>query len=51
MLPFGICSSRQLSGANGATLLDYFALGGALFFMVIELQRELGYSVLEAGPR
>lgn len=49
MLPFGIFSSRQFSGANAATLLVYFALSGAMFFVVIELQRELGYSALEAG--
>jgi EmrB/QacA subfamily drug resistance transporter len=49
MLPFSIFRSRQFSGANAATLLVYFALGGAMFFLVIELQRELGYSALEAG--
>ncbi|MDQ4024519.1 MAG: MFS transporter [Actinomycetota bacterium] len=49
MLPFSIFRSRQFSGANAATLLVYFALSGAVFFLVIELQRELGYSALEAG--
>ncbi|MFN2586873.1 MAG: MFS transporter, partial [Actinomycetota bacterium] len=49
MLPFGIFRSRQFSGANAATLLVYSALGGAFFFLVIELQRELEYSALEAG--
>ena len=49
MLPFDIFRSRQFSGANATTLLVYFALGGAMFFLVIELQRELGYSALEAG--
>ncbi|MDQ3914522.1 MAG: DHA2 family efflux MFS transporter permease subunit [Actinomycetota bacterium] len=49
MLPFGIFRSRQFSGANATTLLVYFALGGSFFFLVIELQRELGYSALEAG--
>jgi EmrB/QacA subfamily drug resistance transporter len=49
MLPFGIFRSRQFSGANAATLLVYAALSGAFFFLVIELQRELGYSALEAG--
>lgn len=49
MLPFQIFRSRQFSGANAATLLVYFALSGAMFFLVIELQRELGYSALEAG--
>lgn len=49
MLPFDIFRSRQFSGANAATLLVYFALSGAMFFLVIQLQRELGYSALEAG--
>lgn len=49
MLPFSIFRSRQFSGANAATLLVYGALGGAMFFLVIELQSELGYSALEAG--
>ncbi|HEX2295207.1 MAG TPA: MFS transporter, partial [Actinomycetota bacterium] len=49
MLPFGIFASRQFSGANAATLLVYSALSGAMFFAVIELQRELGYSAVEAG--
>lgn len=49
MLPFSIFRSRQFSAANGATLVVYFALGGALFFLVIQLQSELGYSALEAG--
>ena len=49
MLPFDIFRSRQFSGANAATLLVYFSLSGAMFFLVIELQRELGYSAVEAG--
>ncbi len=49
MLPLEIFSSAQFSGANAVTLMVYFALGGALFLVVIQLQRVLGYSALEAG--
>lgn len=49
MLPLEIFRSSQFSGANATTLLVYFALGGALFLVVIQLQRVLGYSALEAG--
>lgn len=49
MLPLEIFRSSQFSGANATTLLVYFALGGALFLLVIQLQRVLGYSALEAG--
>lgn len=49
MMPFGIFRSRQFSGANGATLLVYAALSAALFLIVIQLQKILGYSALEAG--
>ena len=49
MLPLGIFRSRQFSGANVTTLVVYGALGGALFLVVLQLQRNLGYSPLEAG--
>jgi EmrB/QacA subfamily drug resistance transporter len=49
LLPLEIFASSQFSGANAITLLVYFALGGALFLVVIQLQRVLGYSALEAG--
>ena len=49
MLPLGIFRSLQFTGANLTTLAVYFALSGALFLAVIELQRVLGYSPLEAG--
>lgn len=49
MLPLEIFGSSQFSGANAITLLVYFALGGALFLVVIQLQRVLDYSALEAG--
>jgi EmrB/QacA subfamily drug resistance transporter len=49
MLPMGLFRSAQFSGANATTLALYFALGGMLFFVVMELQRVSGYSPLAAG--
>lgn len=49
MMPFSIFRSRQFSAANGTTLLVYAALNGAMFLVVIQLQKVLGYSALEAG--
>ena len=49
MLPLGLFRSRTFTGANLTTLAVYFALGGALFFVVIALQQELGYRALAAG--
>ena len=49
MLPLGIFRSRQFTGANATTLAVYFPLGGATFFLVLQLQTVLGYSPLEAG--
>ncbi|HEX5096564.1 MAG TPA: MFS transporter [Acidimicrobiia bacterium] len=49
MLPLGLFKRRQFTGANLTTLAVYSALGGAFFFLVLELQIALGYSALEAG--
>ena len=49
MMPLSIFRSRQFSAANGTTLLVYAALSGAMFLVVIQLQKILGYSALEAG--
>lgn len=49
MLPFELFQSRRFTGANLTTLAVYFALGGATFLFVIELQTTLGYSPLAAG--
>jgi EmrB/QacA subfamily drug resistance transporter len=49
MMPLDIFSSAQFSAANATTLAVYFALGGAMFLLVLQLQRVLGYSALEAG--
>lgn len=49
MLPCGLFSSPQFTGANLTTLFVYAGLGGALFLVVLRLQVSLGYSALEAG--
>lgn len=49
MLPLGLFRSRQFSGANVTTFAVYFALGGATFLLMLQLQRALGYSPLQAG--
>jgi EmrB/QacA subfamily drug resistance transporter len=49
MLPFALFRDRQFSGTNVTTLAVYFALGGAVFLLVLRLQDTLGYSALEAG--
>ncbi len=49
MLPLDVFGSLQFSGANLTTLAVYFALGGAFFLVVLQLQKVLGYSALEAG--
>jgi EmrB/QacA subfamily drug resistance transporter len=49
MLPLTLFQNPQFTGANLTTLAVYAALGGAFFFLVIELQLGLGYSALEAG--
>ncbi len=49
MVPLEIFRSMQFTGANLTTLFVYGALGGAMFFLVIMLQTEMGYSALQAG--
>jgi EmrB/QacA subfamily drug resistance transporter len=49
MMPLGLFRSRAFSGANAMTLLLYFALGGALFFLPFNLIRVQGYSATLAG--
>ncbi len=49
MMPLDMFASRNFSAANAMTLLVYAALGGVLFFLVIDLQTVLGYGALEAG--
>ncbi|MFJ9314513.1 MFS transporter [Pimelobacter simplex] len=49
MLPLSLFGSRQFAAANAMTLLTYAALGGVLFFVVLQLQTVSGLGPLEAG--
>jgi len=49
MLPLGLFRSPIFTGANLLTLLLYFALGGALFFLPFNLIHVQGYSATQAG--
>lgn len=49
MLPFGLFRSRSFSGANLITLLLYFALSGALYFLPFNLIQIQGYTAVQAG--
>ena len=49
MVPLRLFRSRQFSGANGLTLLLYFALTGVLFFLPFMLIGVHGYSATAAG--
>jgi EmrB/QacA subfamily drug resistance transporter len=49
MLPLGVFSSRQFTGANLVTFAVYAALGGVFFFLVLHLQVVVGFSPIESG--
>lgn len=49
MLPPALFRSHTFAGANLITLLLYFALGGALYFLPFDLIQVQGYSAFEAG--
>lgn len=49
MMPPELFRSRAFSGANLLTLFLYTALGGALFFLPLNLQQVQGYSATAAG--
>src|SRR6185503_157201 len=49
MMPLSLFGSRAFSGANALTLLLYFALSGAMFFVPFDLIGVEGYSALAAG--
>jgi EmrB/QacA subfamily drug resistance transporter len=49
MMPLSLYRSRNFSGTNLLTLLLYFALGGALYFLPFGLIRLGGYSATQAG--
>jgi EmrB/QacA subfamily drug resistance transporter len=49
MMPLALYRSRSFSGTNALTLLLYFALGGALYFLPFGLIRLGFYSATQAG--
>lgn len=49
ILPLGLFRSPMFTGANVLTLLLYFALGGAFFFLPFNLIHVEGYSATQAG--
>ena len=49
MMPLELFRSKTFSGANAITLLLYFALSGAMFFVPFNLIRIQGYSAALAG--
>jgi EmrB/QacA subfamily drug resistance transporter len=49
MMPLDVFRSRDFVGANLVTLLIYFGLSGALFFLPFTLIRAYGYSATQAG--
>jgi EmrB/QacA subfamily drug resistance transporter len=49
MMPLSLYRSRNFSGTNALTLLLYFALGGALYYLPFGLIRLGGYSATRAG--
>jgi EmrB/QacA subfamily drug resistance transporter len=49
MMPLSLFRSRNFSGTNVLTLLLYFALGGALYYLPFGLIRLGGYSATQAG--
>lgn len=51
MLPLRLFANRSLSIGVAATMINFFALFGALFFMTLYLQNLQGWSPLETGVR
>jgi EmrB/QacA subfamily drug resistance transporter len=49
MMPMSLFRSRDFSATNALTLLLYFALGGALYYLPFGLIRLGGYSATQAG--
>jgi EmrB/QacA subfamily drug resistance transporter len=49
MMPLSLYKSRNFSATNALTLLLYFALGGALYYLPFGLIRLGGYSATQAG--
>jgi hypothetical protein len=51
MVPLDLFRSPTFAGANLLTLFLYGALGGALFFLPLNLVQVHGYSATAAGGR
>jgi EmrB/QacA subfamily drug resistance transporter len=49
MMPLSLYRSRNFSASNVLTLLLYFAIGGALYYVPFSLIRLGGYSATQAG--
>lgn len=49
MMPPGLFRSVEFSVINLVTLFVYGALGGLIFFLILQLQQVAGFSALEAG--
>ncbi len=49
MLPLELFARRTFSGANAMTVVLYFALTGALYFIPFNLIQVQGYSAVQAG--
>jgi MFS family permease len=49
MMPLSLFRSKAFSGANLITLILYFALSGAMYFLPFNLIRVQGYSATAAG--
>jgi EmrB/QacA subfamily drug resistance transporter len=49
MMPLSLYRQRNFAGTNALTLLLYFALGGALYFLPFGLIRIGGYTATQAG--
>ncbi|MFQ3459621.1 MFS transporter [Bradyrhizobium sp. UFLA01-814] len=49
MMPLSLYRSRNFSATNAQTLLLYFALGGAIYYLPFGLIRLGGYSATQAG--
>ncbi len=49
MMPLSLYRSRNFSGTNAITLMVYFALSGALYYLPFGLIRLGGYSATQAG--
>ncbi|HEY1488691.1 MAG TPA: DHA2 family efflux MFS transporter permease subunit [Micromonosporaceae bacterium] len=49
MMPTSMFRSTEFSVINLVTLLIYGALGGLIFFLILQLQQVTGFSALQAG--